>query len=149
MVGVYSVGGLCRMTRILNKISNVGWCVLLGVSLVGMALGVRNYSSPFCTLFAMGVFVLCGKFQVFEKIGRYLSWMVPSLFAVYLFHSRAVFGLKIMDDAESFMLNKGMNIFFVYGSVSVAVFIACLLLDMPRRFARGLIKMGLATLQRE
>ena len=132
MMGVYIVGRLFRRQNLIEKISPRRCIIYFMLSLLVAAVGLCSYCSPFSLVIAIVVFFALKNNGLAHRIGKRSSWMVPSLFSIYLLHSHE-FGFRLIMSFEDGLLNFGLPLFGVHIVSAVGVFSACLLLDLPRR----------------
>ena len=135
MMGVYCVGRILRRSSFETWVKeNVKMALLLLLlSIIMCIIGIKEYNSPFSLVLAIAIFYSFKQIQVPLLITRILVWIVPSLFMIYLIHSRADFGLMIMDRMEDCLSSKGVPLLFAEVIVAVMAFIVGLVLDIPRR----------------
>ena len=141
MSGVYIVGRIFRNFEFRQRISNKWWRVGVVMSIILVSFGLCSYTSPFSLFIAISVFLLVKDNAVCNMIGRLSAWMLPSLFSIYLFHSKGEFGLQIMASLEDVLLARGIPLFVIYCIVAMCAFIAGILLDLPRRLGVRAAKM--------
>ena len=145
MSGVYVVGRICKNCNLERGMSQQWRAVCLVLSIMFVGLGLCSYTSPFSLVIAVSIFLMFKSNTTCYRIGRCFKWMVPSLFSVYLFHSKGEFGLQIMSRVEDLLLARGVPLLAVYCGVSIGVFVLGILLDMPRRFCAHVIRMIMLT----
>jgi hypothetical protein len=97
-------------------------------------LGLCAYNSPFSLVLATASFFLAKRSSFMNRMGKYLAWITPSLFSIYLLHSRQAFGFEIINKYETYLVAQGIPLFAVYMIMTIAVFFICLMIDIPRRF---------------
>lgn len=121
-------------------------CLLKGVSSIGAASRDKMfwaYNSPMLTIQSIAVFVVFSRVKINSvMLRRVISFVAPSVFAVYLIHSNWIFraathwnqfwssALDRSDAAESLAV--------VFGG-AVIVFVGCLAIDFARRSAKHAI----------
>lgn len=106
--------------------------LILGTSLIMASIGFGEYNSPFAVLIAGGAFFIFRNLTVKSRIGNICIWLGPSMFSVYLIHSHGqAWGyLKMIED---WALGNSVPMPIAYLLTAFAVFVTCLLLDLPRR----------------
>ena len=141
MSGVYIVGRMFRNCELEQWMSSKWRVVCLIISMMFAAFGLCSYTSPFSLVIAIAVFLMFKSNTTCYRIGRFCKWMIPSLFSIYLFHSKGEFGLQIMTNLEEALLIREVPSLAVYLIVAMGAFIAGILLDMPRRIGAYFVKM--------
>lgn len=139
MAGVYVVGRLMRIGKIKPFLNGYINGVVIGVSVLAVGIGFCWYTSPFSLVIAMAGFFLFKNSYFVQKMGKYLAWISPSCFTVYLLHSRGTFGFPVMSSLEESLIGAGLNIYIVYLLTAIITFGVCVFLDVPRRVVGGLV----------
>ena len=142
MIGVYVVGRFLRKHEaMLNAVLKFkGWIYLSVLGCVVLcAVGLCEYTSPFSMVLAIVTFYWCRRSLLMRRLGMLLGWSLPSLFTIYLLHSRQAFGLAIISNCEAHLIERGVPLLCVYLIMTIVVFSVCLLADMPRRLLSWLL----------
>ena len=140
MMGVYIIGRWIRDNGWIEKI-NLRLMVTMGVvSIPLVAIGLCSYASPFSVALAILGFIIFKRGNWAGIVGRWCIWVVPSLFSIYLFHSRGAFGLALMGSAEGWLLDRNVPLILVYLVAATAAFVGGCVLDAPRRVFLALNK---------
>ena len=145
LLGVYVVARFCRRLYDTNDgfhrfVANRKFlAAIIAPSLLLAAIGFGDYNSPFAVLLAAGTFFVFHAFNLPDGIGRVFVWLAPSMFSVYLMHSHghAWEYLKAVEDA---VLSRGLPLPIAYLATACCVFVACVVLDLPRRLVAFVFK---------
>lgn len=146
LLGVYVVARFFKKLhdeggRFFEVVSNkMVMLLILGVSLVMAAIGLGDYNSPFAVAIAGSVFFIFMNFRVPSWLGNVCVWLGPSMFSIYLMHSHE-YGWGYFKMMEDGLLANSVPMPFVYGLTAIVVFVACLILDLPRRIIGLLVLM--------
>ena len=139
MAGVYVVGRLMRIGKIKPIVNVYVKSLAVVVSVIAVGVGFSWYTSPFSVIIAVAGFYLFKNSTFTRNIGKCLALIAPSCFTVYLLHSRGAFGFPLMNSLEEYLIGIGLNIYLVYLLTAIITFCACVLLDIPRRFADRIV----------
>lgn len=93
-------------------------------------VGLAPYNSPFAFCIAAGFFIL---FKRFAKCGKWVLYVAPSMFSVYLLHSTKP-GLEFIREAGNCLVNQGVLKGMMFLLVAISLFAVCLVIDLARRF---------------
>ena len=112
------------------KISTKYVLVAIALSLPFAVIGLAPYNSPFAFCIAAGAFVL---FKRFVRCGRWVLVVAPSMFSVYLLHVTKP-GIDFIRDCGNYLIARGVPNAIMFLTVAAVLFIACLTIDLVRRF---------------
>jgi surface polysaccharide O-acyltransferase-like enzyme len=133
MVGTYCVARLCRRYDICNIITTKS----LLISFVGLTalcvIGFSAYCSPVSVFWSAILFSLFLKIKVNGQFGAVAAFVAKSTFPIFVLHANGV-GFELMRKFASLLCSGcGMTAYVMYLVMGLTVFVAGLLLDMPRR----------------
>lgn len=133
--------GVYVAARLFRKYSLEKWfdkrkAIIASVVLYLLAArGWAEYSTPVALGLAALIFI-CGRKIKLGVIGRYIA---PSTFAIYLLHSNK-HSFMLMRTMEDALLELGVPIMAAYLAVGLTTFIACVIIDTPRRLVMMIMK---------
>lgn len=133
--------GVYVAARLFRKYSLEKWldkrkAIIATVVLYLLAVrGWAQYSSPVALGLAALMFTYGRKIKL-GAIGRYIA---PSTFAIYLLHSNA-HSFLVMRTMEDALLGWGVPMVAAYLAVGLITFIACVIIDTPRRLVMMIMK---------
>ena len=140
LIGIYLAARLSR--RVLTSFRVGTWVfVAMGIGSLPLTwIGFGHYNSIASLALAGSVFCLVERISLPPRIGKSLALVVPSLFPIYLLHCNAVgYGyLKILN--RFFIEDCHFWLYVSYLLTASTVFVACLLLDLPRRLVVSLVE---------
>lgn len=141
LLASYTAARLCRKFIAEPKLSHI--ILFFVVSGVVVVLTGGSYHSPFSVTLAASAFMLIRKVRISNALARIIAVVNPSLFVVYMLHSRELVGFPLIRAFEGYlakMLPKiGGGAIIVLSAI--VVFGVCLALDVPRRlFGAGVTK---------
>lgn len=127
------------LTRILKRLGCVNWfgdkwwrlaCLFI-VSSLFVINGFRHTSSVFAFGYALSILLVVKKLPVHEGLGRIFTWLGPSMFSVYLLHMPFHSCFPRWEQTISEIMGTSHWISQIV--LALCVFIACVVIDMPRR----------------
>ena len=130
--GVYVASRLVRRSRVDERLKGRCLVCLFVVGLMAASFGFATYTSPIAFVMAASGFILIKRSNVAHRIGKYVSWMIPSLFSVYLLHTHA-FGFSIMKDFQNRIAVWSGSWLIAAVLSAFCFFFAGIILDLPRR----------------
>ena len=135
-LGVYCVARATRLFE-LDNIKTIYLVIALIVSIPFVCIGFSHYHSPFALVLAGSCFYLFKRLPI-ERIGerfcKFIHYVSPSLFAVYLLHNNSA-GLTWLAQLEDRLIGECMWEYHLASLlVAICFFVSCLILDVPRRF---------------
>lgn len=130
LIGIYLLARLFRVHDLDVKMPTK--CVLAAIvlSMLFAVIGLVPYNSPFAFCIAAGLFIL---FKRFVKCGEWVLFVAPSMFAVYLLHVTQP-GIAFIREAGNYIVAQGMSKYIMFIIVAIVLFVACLAIDLVRRF---------------
>lgn len=140
LLAIYVVG---RCYRIFNLQALLSWYKIIFIMMF-CVIGVLTsklswaggflawYNSPFVLSFAICVFWMFRKINVYPFVGRIVAWITPSVFSIYLFHCNKGWYL-VFDKLETMFLSWGMSEYYVFVLNALIAFFAGIVMDVPRR----------------
>lgn len=149
--GVLTFLGVYVAARVVSRVEvekwRTWWLVCAAV-LSGAACwaGFCHYNSPFALIFAGSVFLIVKRMgacfnaetqKVLLCLRRLVMWLGPSMFSVYLLHTNDA-GFELLREAENRMMEQGWNYYAMAFALASAIFVGCIVLDLPRR---GVVKL--------
>ena len=119
---------------IMRGLEKSGVCWVLLAAATGLCgVGFSAYCSPVSVFWAAILFTLFLRIEINGRLGAVAAFVAKSTFPIFVLHANGVgFGL-IRKFAALLCGDCGMNIYAMYLIVGLTVFVAGLLLDMPRR----------------
>lgn len=149
LLAAYSVGRVIRVFELGQRLQTkiVVLVALTSFSVSSVAGNyLAGYHCPVSIALAASSFLLFLRLRIPRPIGRVAVWFAPSMFAVYLLH----FVIPISGDgAPRAFISYWLQIVgsgVLLPVVAIIVFLAALLLDMPRRIALRFFKRQLNTI---
>ena len=130
-------GGAVRASLFTVKTS-VSAVLLLLALLVCLPHHFAIYSSPVALCMAVAAFFLFRHVKPGKRLGSAVLFIEPSMLPVYLIHTNEV-GFSAIKQIERFLDGKGVPAFVFIPATALAVFSACLAIDM---FRRGLCRLS-------
>ena len=132
-IGAYSCVRICRASGIFDALPRKYlWTAMIGSSLFVYG-GLYHHNSPFAFLFAVSSFLLFADVRLPVPLKRCASYIAPSVFAIYLYHSTDI-GFRIIGILERYFVdNVGLPIVVNHFVTGILVFVCGLLIDSPRR----------------
>lgn len=132
----FAVYLVARASRIYEDKIKTWWLMVVAVLSGAICwIGFYHYNSPFSLLFAGSMFYLFKRLPSLDR-HRFLSsivfWISPSMFPVYLLHTNTR-GFNALRRAEDYLMSIGWNYYAMSFSIAIGIFVACILLDIPRR----------------
>ena len=124
-------------------ITHIKTCHLLGVLpllLLLTGIGLGDYNSPIAFALAAVCFFMFARIKLTDRYWKFLNFLGPSMFSVYLLHTNEV-GVKFITYIRDYMLKGVSSSFGCAFLTACCVFVACVLLDMPRRMAVATISL--------
>jgi len=95
--------------------------------------GFSAYCSPISVFWSALLFTLFSRIEISGRIGIVASFIGKSTFPIFILHANGV-GFGLIRKFAAFLCGDcGMNVYAMYLIVGASVFVAGLLLDMPRR----------------
>lgn len=147
LVGVYVAARMYR-ERELEKKLTMKAC-LLAIPTLAALNGVQygylgGYNSPFCLGLAVAVFTVFKKFRFdadrFQRLAVCVTWVVPSLFPIYIIHQMPL-GCDLIRRIGECRGDFPLPDVVVGLCFDVGVFVVCLGIDSVRRLAvKGALK---------
>jgi len=102
-------------------------------------IGLGKYASLVCIAIAGILFVLFSRLPIPRWHGSLAAFLGPSMFSVYIAHTNGI-GFEWISRIETLVVNRiGLTAYFSYLVAAIVLFVACTLLDLPRRCAARLI----------
>ena len=138
-LAVYCVARISRGYE--AKIKTTWLVVAAFVSGVMCWSGLYHHNSPFCLIFAGSMFYLFKRMPALDNnkvVARIALWLGPSMFSVYLLHTNS-WGFAALRRAEDYLMGIGWNYYTMAFTVAIVIFVAGILLDMPRRLIGWMI----------
>ena len=136
MVGVYIGARLLRLNDDIVQEFRKRYqktTILLGViCLMCMSFGLNDYNSPFSFLFATIAFYYVRQLDVPKAIEKFLVWLTPSMFSIYLIHAHGE-AWGYLRQIEEQILNSGKFHIGMFLVTACIIFVISLIMDMPRR----------------
>ncbi len=119
---------------IIMGLEKSGVCWVLLVAATGLCIvGFSAYCSPVSVFWSAILFTIFSRFEINGRLGAVDAFVAKSTFPIFVLHANGVgFGL-IRKFAALLCGDCGMNVYAMYLIVGLTVFVAGLLLDMPRR----------------
>lgn len=104
------------------------------------------YDSPHVYLMALAMLLVFVKFvRVSESIGRFVGWISPSMFAVYLIHNVASFGPSLYQVPQRWLLDHtAIHPILIVFLTAMTTFVLCTLLDLLRRLTLSICARALS-----
>lgn len=130
-------GGSVRASLFTAKRSVLAVLLLLAL-LVCLPHHFAIYSSPVALCMAVAAFFLFRHVKPGKRSGSAILFIAPSMLPVYLIHTNEV-GFSAIKQIERFLDGKGVPAFVFIPLTALAVFSACLAIDM---FRRGLCRLS-------
>jgi len=109
------------------------------ISLFAGAIGLGDYNSPFALLLSGAAFLYFLCLRLTRRLQMVCVWAAPSMFSVYLMHAHGN-AWVILKSIEEHFLNIGIPLWGAYVLTALTIFVGCIALDIPRRFALSLLK---------
>jgi surface polysaccharide O-acyltransferase-like enzyme len=141
--GIVSFMGIYVAARLLRQhdggiLSRGKVCAFI-VGVIGVLLTRHGgTSSPFSFLVGASVVMMARRINMPNAASKVISWLSPSLFAIYLIHSNS-FGFAVIRFLEGRMQDSGWGLCAIYVAVTLIMFLGAFILDLPRRMVVGLI----------
>ena len=135
LLGIYSVGRVCNLWHLLDCVGyrKCLFGVMVAFPLMILHLGV--YNSPLAViLMAMFFYIVARTKSRYSRIVLFLS---PSIFSVYIIHTTRLG--SVLSERLVSALGGGVPAVMISG---IAIFIAAILFDMPRRYICHLLAYG-------
>ena len=119
---------------IMRGLEKTAVCWVLLVAATGLCIaGFNAYCSPVSVFWSAILFSLFLRIEINGRLGAVAAFVAKSTFPIFVLHANGVgFGL-IRRFAALLCGDCGLNAYVMYFIVGLAVFVAGLLLDMPRR----------------
>ena len=134
MIGVYLFARLIRLWNVKNMVTKRFLILVLVLGYPIEFLGLGSYTSIVASFMAFAWFVLIKDSVYCERLGKYVAWMVPSLFSIYLLHAHNAVGFPLITRYNYWLVEHGLPLGVMYFVSSASVFIVGIILDLPRRF---------------
>lgn len=140
MLTVYSLGRIVRIkydgrsneTKVPTL--KLFWVAVVNLLILvcGWRLRLGAYCSPFAMSMSVLVFFLFKRISVPHRLATIILFIAPSMFSIYLLHAHDV-GEVCIKRIQNLCITTGLsqNVFIPLSAV--AVFLACLTLDLVRR----------------
>ena len=134
MIGVYLVAGLWRRYEIACKARFWHWLIgFAGANVILRCIGLSAYCSPVSVVWAAILFTLFVRVRLDDTIGAVAAFVAKSTFPIFVMHANGI-GIDLIRRLANLLCDEyGLSIYAMYLIVGITVFIAGLLLDMPRR----------------
>lgn len=131
-IGIYAVVRAFKRSRLAERLTTRQLAIAAIVSAVFCECGFYKYNSPFALILALSLLLLVLRLPEMPRIGRIATWLSPSLFAVYLYHTGA--GFNVLKAIERYFgVDLGMSVYLNHVLTALVVFWGCILIDLPRR----------------
>lgn len=140
MVGVYLVARLCRQYDFPSRVKR--WHLLVGFTTATALciVGFSAYCSPVSVAYSAILFAIFVRIKIGGRIGAIVAFVAKSTFSIFVLHANGV-GFSLMRRfAKCLCGGYGMCPYLMYLIVGISVFMAGLLMDMPRRFVVWSVK---------
>lgn len=132
------------LSRVLNCL---GWAERLPVRWAGALCacsgclvywGFRHYDGVVVFLFVQSLFVCFKRVRIPDLCVKVSRWLAPSMFSVYLLHMpfQFYFSAWLSNLRRLMQLTPGCSVLLV----AMIVFLACVVVDLPRRLAAKIIE---------
>ena len=123
-----------RMLKVDARFDAVKLSLVLCACAPVCMLGLGTYSSFFALLVAGSVFLLFERCPIQTRIARIATMLSPSMFSMLILSQKAGWTLPLFNRLNAKIVNqpiylKGISVLSLAG----AIFVGCLLLDVPRR----------------
>lgn len=147
LVMMYFIGRY--IYRFIPKIKNlclyatIAWVVSIGLillnSLYGKSIVAFAYNSPFVIMASVCFFLMFKSITFSNKV---INYCAASAFAVYLVHKNPLVWGQFKSLIESLWVQLSLPMFtFVAIAIVLLVFVACVIIDQPRRYLMRLLKL--------
>lgn len=151
LLGVYCAARLYRFSGVESRIRSSWLLVGLGTTLLMAELGCSSYNSPSQLVLAACIFTafrrLPQKVAIALERHSFWMWLGPSMFAVFLIHAHKAW-FDVLARVEAYWLDLGLHPAVMYMYVTVMIFCACIMLDLPRRILGTLFSRPIEILSR-
>lgn len=140
MLTVYSLGRIVRIKydgrSSKTNVPTLKLCLAAVVNLLILVCGWRLRLGAYCSPFAMSmsvlVFFLFKRISVPHLLAKVILFIAPSMFSIYLLHAHVV-GAVCIKRMQNLCVTTGLPQSVFIPLSAVAVFSACLMLDLIRR----------------
>ena len=139
LVGVYVVARVFRLTDIEKKISNSNAAVLALTCVLLSMLRISAFNSIVALGVAVGAFHMCKNIKLAKPFQDVVIFLGPSMFSVFLLHSQP-WCYNLMRDSVYGLTSRGIPQIFSFFIVAMAVFVAGIICDLPRRALIGRLR---------
>ncbi|MBE6317643.1 MAG: hypothetical protein E7081_01555 [Bacteroidales bacterium] len=147
LVMMYLIGRY--IYRFIPQIKNLGlyatiaWVVFTGVillnSLYNKSIVAFAYNSPFVVLASISFFMM---FKSVVFTNKVINYCAASAFAVYLVHKNPLVWGQFKAVVESLWSQLSLPMFTIVAiTIVLVVFVACVIIDQPRRYFMRLLKL--------
>lgn len=138
LVGIYALARVIRTEDVATRLSARMRALVFVVSLMAVFCHLSSYASPFAFGLAAMAFLFVKGVSIPVWLGRIVLWMAPSMFAVFLIHSNCL-GFGLMAKMEDMLCSAGVPMELSLLLTGGITFVACFLMDCPRRIALAVI----------
>ena len=132
MSAVYIVARLVRCYKYDRFFHGWKFHAIIILSFVVCGIGFSHYDSVFSLVLSIGVFQMIRRIDIPEWFGRTVSFVSPSMFAVYLLH-QTVHGYNFVEQGMLFARRVFDFAFLETFLASIFVWTACVGVDLVRR----------------
>lgn len=140
LIGIYLAARLGRkmLTMVYLRSCVFLWLAILSLPITWIGFG--HYNSLASLVLAGALFCLVERLKVSDCVGKVLAFIVPSLFPIYLLHCNAV-GYEYLNILNRFFIEDcHIWLYASYILTATVAFIACFMIDLPRRFVLFMIE---------
>lgn len=133
---IYLLARVVRVTGILDKCKSfyAGIGLVLSMGLAMYSYKFSYYNSPIAFLFS------CSLFYFFQRVIwtrglfiKFILWMSPSMFFVYLYHSHQDPGFQMIKAFEKLLVSSGLCVPIVWLLTAIIIFVLGVAIDVFRR----------------
>ena len=117
----------------LRKYMTIKRCAIIGVVALGLMPFLGMNTSPVTLTFVVILFAIFERLRIPVALERMISFVLPSVFSIYLLHTNAIGFSFIHDFCARATRDWGLPNYGAFLLCSLTVFVGCLALDAPRR----------------
>ena len=147
LVMIYLIGRyIARFMPNIKKLglyATIAWVASVGLillnSLYGKSIVAFAYNSPFVIMASVSFFMM---FKSMTYSNKVINYCAASAFAVYLVHKNPLVWGQFKSFIESLWAQLTLPMFTVVAiAIVLGVFVACVVIDQPRRYLMKLLKL--------
>jgi surface polysaccharide O-acyltransferase-like enzyme len=139
LFAAYLVGVLSRVYEIEARIGWIKSIIIIVVCVPVVSLEYfcgcfARYDSVFVVALSVVVFVLLRRIRISPRVGAAMTWLSPSVLAVYLYHCNP-YGYELLGCTEAVLSKAEIPLYLIFVLNAAMLLIGGLVLDVPRRIS--------------